>query len=92
LFELLESGVRLDERLLHQVLGGAVTELEDGLHIDPRPLHGGVWRTYDDHRMATTGALLGLVVPGIEIQDIGTTAKTLPQFPALWDSLVGDRI
>lgn len=72
-------------------LGGAVTELEDGLHIEPRPLHGGVWRTYDDHRMATSGALLGLVIPGIEIQDIGTTAKTLPQFPSLWESLVGDR-
>jgi 3-phosphoshikimate 1-carboxyvinyltransferase len=73
-------------------LGGAVTELDDGLHIDPRPLHGGVWRTYDDHRMATSGALLGLVIPGIEIQDIGTTAKTLPQFPTLWESLVGNRI
>jgi 3-phosphoshikimate 1-carboxyvinyltransferase len=73
-------------------LGGNVTELDDGLHIDPRPLHGGVWRTYDDHRMATSGALLGLVVPGIEVQDIGTTAKTLPQFPALWESLVGDRV
>lgn len=73
-------------------LGGAVTELDDGLHIEPRPLHGGVWRTYDDHRMATSGALLGLVIPGIEIQDIGTTAKTLPQFPSLWESLVGDRI
>lgn len=73
-------------------LGGAVTELDDGLHIDPRPLHGGVWRSYEDHRMATSGALIGLVVPGIEIQDIGTTAKTLPQFPTLWESLVGDRI
>lgn len=73
-------------------LGGAVTELEDGLHIDPRPLHGGIWRTYEDHRMATTGAVIGLVVPGVEIQDIGTTAKTLPQFPALWQTLVGDQL
>ncbi len=73
-------------------LGGAVTELEDGLHIDPRPLHGGIWRSYEDHRMATTGAVIGLVVPGVEIQDIGTTAKTLPQFPALWEKLVGEQL
>lgn len=67
-------------------LGGDVTELEDGLAITPRPLHGGAWKSYEDHRMATAGALLGLVVPGISIDDIGTTAKTLPQFPELWTS------
>jgi 3-phosphoshikimate 1-carboxyvinyltransferase len=74
-------------------LGGAVTELEDGLRIDPRPLHGGVWRSYDDHRMATTGALLGLAIDGIEVENIQTTAKTLPQFPQLWHALVaGDSL
>ncbi len=65
-------------------LGGAVTELENGLAIEPRPLHGGLWHSYEDHRMATAGALVGLAVPGVEIDDIGTTAKTLPQFPELW--------
>jgi 3-phosphoshikimate 1-carboxyvinyltransferase len=70
-------------------LGGAVTELEDGLAIEPRPLHGEVWRSYEDHRMATAGALVGLVVDGVEVEDIGTTAKTLPQFPELWEQLVG---
>ncbi|OUE28755.1 3-phosphoshikimate 1-carboxyvinyltransferase [Clavibacter michiganensis] len=65
-------------------LGGSVTELEDGLAIDPAPLHGGPWRAYEDHRMATAGAIIGLAVPGVEIDDIGTTAKTLPQFPELW--------
>ncbi len=69
-------------------LGGAVTELPDGLRIEPRPLHGGHWRSYDDHRMATAGALIGLVVPGVEIENIGTTAKTLPQFVDLWHTLV----
>ena len=68
-------------------LGGDVTELEDGLHIEPRPLHGGPWRSYDDHRMATTGAIIGLAVPGVEIENIGTTSKTLPQFTELWHSL-----
>ncbi|MFD2339238.1 3-phosphoshikimate 1-carboxyvinyltransferase [Clavibacter tessellarius] len=65
-------------------LGGSVTELEDGLTIAPAPLHGGPWRAYEDHRMATAGAIIGLAVPGVEIDDIGTTAKTLPQFPELW--------
>jgi 3-phosphoshikimate 1-carboxyvinyltransferase len=65
-------------------LGGSVTELEDGLLIEPRPLRGGAWRSYEDHRMATAGAILGLAVPGVEIDDIGTTAKTLPQFAGLW--------
>jgi 3-phosphoshikimate 1-carboxyvinyltransferase len=69
-------------------LGGDVTELPDGLRIEPRPLHGGPWRSYDDHRMATAGALIGLVVPGVEIENIGTTTKTLPQFVELWDGLV----
>ena len=69
-------------------LGGAVTELPDGLQIDPRPLHGGPWNTYDDHRMATAGALIGLLVPGVLIENIGTTAKTLPQFTDLWQTLV----
>jgi 3-phosphoshikimate 1-carboxyvinyltransferase len=69
-------------------LGGHVTELDDGLRIEPQPLHGGVWRSYHDHRMATAGALIGLAVDGVEIENIATTAKTLPQFPALWHELV----
>ena len=69
-------------------LGGAVTELEDGLRIEPRPLTGGVWRSYEDHRMATAGAIIGLVVPGVEIENVATTAKTLPQFTQLWTRMV----
>jgi 3-phosphoshikimate 1-carboxyvinyltransferase len=69
-------------------LGGDVTETDDGLIIRPATLHGGEWHSYADHRMATAGAIIGLVVPGVEIDDIGTTAKTLPQFPDLWKSLL----
>ncbi|WP_066519624.1 3-phosphoshikimate 1-carboxyvinyltransferase [Curtobacterium ammoniigenes] len=69
-------------------LGGAVTELDDGLRIEPRPLHGGGWKAFDDHRMATAGAIVGLAVPGVVIDDIGSTGKTLPQFPELWAALV----
>lgn len=69
-------------------LGGAVTELPDGLRIEPRPLTGGVWRSYEDHRMATAGAIIGLAVAGVEIENVATTAKTLPQFTQLWARLV----
>jgi 3-phosphoshikimate 1-carboxyvinyltransferase len=69
-------------------LGGSATETEDGLRIDPRPLHGGTWRSYADHRMATAGAILGLVVPGVDIEDVGTTAKTLPGFERLWETML----
>ncbi|NNH69673.1 3-phosphoshikimate 1-carboxyvinyltransferase [Nocardia uniformis] len=71
-------------------LGGKVTETEDGLQIDPTPLSGGTWHSYADHRMATAGAILGLVVPGIQIEDIGTTAKTLPNFVGLWEGMLAD--
>ena len=69
-------------------LGGDVVEEESALHITPAPLHGGVFYTYDDHRLATAGAVLGLVVPGIEVENIATTRKTLPDFPGLWSSLL----
>ena len=70
-------------------LGGEVDVLEDGLRIAPRPLHGGLWRSYADHRMATTGAVIGLRVPGVLVEDVGTTAKTLPDFPGMWSTMVG---
>ena len=69
-------------------LGGDVTETEDGLIIRPAKLHGGVFRSYADHRMATAGALIGLRVPGVSVENIGTTAKTLPEFPQLWEQML----
>jgi len=71
-------------------LGGDVTELDDGLAVTPAQLHGGEWKSYEDHRMATAGAIVGLAVPGVLVDDIATTAKTLPQFPQLWADLVRD--
>jgi 3-phosphoshikimate 1-carboxyvinyltransferase len=65
-------------------IGGDVTETDDGLVIRAKPLHGGLWHSYEDHRMATAGAMIGLAVPGILVDDIGATAKTLPQFVELW--------
>lgn len=69
-------------------LGGEAHELEDGIRIVPRPLHAGTWHAHDDHRLATTGALLGLAVPGVVVDDIRATAKTLPQFTTLWTRML----
>ena len=69
-------------------LGGRVTELPEELLIEPAPLHGGTFHSYEDHRMATTGAVLGLVVPGVRVQDVATTGKTLPDFPGRWAALL----
>ncbi|HST83592.1 MAG TPA: 3-phosphoshikimate 1-carboxyvinyltransferase [Kineosporiaceae bacterium] len=71
-------------------LGGDVTETADGLVIKPRKLHGGTFATYDDHRIATAGAVIGLRVPGVLVENIGTTAKTLPGFTGLWDRMLAD--
>ncbi|HYJ74687.1 MAG TPA: 3-phosphoshikimate 1-carboxyvinyltransferase, partial [Kineosporiaceae bacterium] len=65
-----------------------VNETPDGLVVRPRPLHGGLFRTYGDHRMATAGALLGLRVPGVLVEDVETTAKTLPGFTGLWTAML----
>ena len=71
-----------------QRIGAVCSETDDGLHIEPSStLHGAVFETYDDHRMATAGAVLGLRVPGIEVVDIATTSKTLPDFAAMWHAL-----
>ncbi|WP_265521859.1 3-phosphoshikimate 1-carboxyvinyltransferase [Oerskovia flava] len=70
-------------------LGGQAEQTHDGLVITPRPLHGGLVRTYHDHRMATSGALLGLRVAGVTVEDVGTTAKTLPGFTGLWSRMLG---
>lgn len=69
-------------------LGGDVTETEDGLRIRPRPLRGGVFHTYEDHRLATAAAVLGLAVPDVLVENVETTAKTLPEFPQLWSGMV----
>jgi 3-phosphoshikimate 1-carboxyvinyltransferase len=73
-------------------LGGAVTETPDGLEIRPAPLHGSgparPWRAYADHRMATAGALVGLVVPGVVVDDVACTDKTIPDFPGRWSALL----
>lgn len=68
-------------------IGGRCRETEDGLVITgraPGELTAATWLSYADHRMATAGAALGLVVPGLAVQNVETTAKTMPDFPTQW--------
>ena len=69
-------------------LGGDVTETDDGLIIRPAPLHGGVFRSYADHRLATAGAVLGLAVDGVAVEDVESTSKTMPEFTDLWHRMI----
>jgi 3-phosphoshikimate 1-carboxyvinyltransferase len=71
-------------------LGGNCRETADGLEITATPLRPGTWRSYADHRMATAGAIVGLRVAGVEVEDIATTAKTLPRFPRLWADMLAE--
>ena len=69
-------------------LGGDCRETDDGLQITATALHAGTWHAYADHRMATAGAIAGLRVPGVEVDDIASTSKTLPDFPGLWSDML----
>ena len=72
-------------------VGGICRETPDGLEIDPSDnLHGALWETYEDHRMATSGAIIGLRVPGIQVEDISTTSKTMPNFAQMWLTMLGN--
>ncbi len=74
-------------------IGGIARETADGLEIDPsNNLHGALWQTYEDHRMATAGAIIGLRVAGIQIEDIGTTSKTMPNFASMWNQMLGAQL
>jgi 3-phosphoshikimate 1-carboxyvinyltransferase len=73
-------------------LGAHVRQRHDGLTIHPRVLGGDLWRTYADHRMAQAGALLGLLVPEVILDDISCTAKTMPEFEQLWTKMINDSV
>ena len=76
--------------LSHEInaLGGDVTPLDDGLRIVPKPLRGGIFASHADHRMAHAGAVLGLAIDGVCVDDIEATAKTYPGFADAWERLV----
>jgi 3-phosphoshikimate 1-carboxyvinyltransferase len=70
-----------------RALGADVTEHDDGLSLRPAPMHGGVFHTYADHRMAHAGVIIGAAVDGILVENIATTAKTFPDFAGAWSRL-----
>ena len=71
-------------------IGGNCVETADGWIITPtKNLHAELWHSYEDHRMATAGAIIGLRVPGIEVENIETTSKTMPNFAAMWNQMLG---
>jgi 3-phosphoshikimate 1-carboxyvinyltransferase len=72
-------------------LGGDVTELPDGLRVQPRPLRAGgdPFDSHDDHRMVMAAAVLGLAVPGLRVTNAATVGKTFPAFRSLWAQMLG---
>ncbi|MCW2667293.1 MAG: aroA [Frankiales bacterium] len=69
-------------------IGGDVVEQPDGLIVRPRRLGPGVLASYDDHRIAMAWAVLGLGVAGIEVGDVATTRKTVPDFVGSWERML----
>jgi 3-phosphoshikimate 1-carboxyvinyltransferase len=69
-------------------LGADVAQDHDGLRIRPRPLRGATVATRDDHRLAHAAAVVGIAVDGVRLDDVTCTAKTLPDFPRLWSTMV----
>ena len=74
-----------------RALGADVTERADGLELRPARLHGGLFHTYADHRMAHAAAVLGSAVAGVEVDDVEATSKTFPDFPVVWSALLDAR-
>jgi len=70
-------------------LGADVTEHPDGLSFRPAPLHGGLFHTYADHRMAHAGVVVGAAVDDVLVEDVATTAKTFTDFAGAWSALFG---
>jgi 3-phosphoshikimate 1-carboxyvinyltransferase len=73
-------------------LGGDVVESPNDLAINPKPMSTNdqdIFHSYDDHRMATAGAIIGLAVSGVVVENIETTKKTLPDFPGMWQKMLG---
>jgi 3-phosphoshikimate 1-carboxyvinyltransferase len=73
-------------------LGIEATEDPDGFTIVPGTVRAAMVETYDDHRMAMSFTVLGLVEPGVSIADPGCVAKTFPTFFDVLESLRADHL
>jgi 3-phosphoshikimate 1-carboxyvinyltransferase len=73
-------------------LGGDVTEGPGELLIKPTKLVASqIFKSYEDHRMATAGAIIGLAVKDLTVENIETTKKTLPDFPGMWQEMLNGK-
>ena len=73
-------------------LGGDVTEGPGDLLIKPAKLVASqIFKSYEDHRMATAGAIIGLAVKDLSVENIETTKKTLPDFPGMWQEMLNGK-
>ncbi|XQN48993.1 hypothetical protein ACOKXR_06325, partial [Glutamicibacter creatinolyticus] len=69
-------------------VGATVQATEDTLRIiPPATRRAADMLSYEDHRMATAAALIGLVTPGTRVENIATTAKTMPDFARMWEAM-----
>lgn len=74
-------------------LGGTAHDTADSLVIEaliPAAAEAApvLARTYDDHRMATFAAVIGLRRPNVVVQNVATVAKTMPEFTAMWEDML----
>ncbi|GAA1674090.1 3-phosphoshikimate 1-carboxyvinyltransferase [Glycomyces endophyticus] len=69
-------------------IGADVDEHEDGFRVRTGGRERGTWSTYADHRMAHAGAVAGLAIPGLVLDDVACVSKTWPDFAEVWEQAV----
>ncbi len=69
-------------------IGADVDEFEDGFRVNKAGHTTGTWGTYADHRMAHAGAVAGLVIPRLVLDDVACVSKTWPDFAEVWERAV----
>jgi len=69
-------------------IGADVDEFEDGFRVNSGGHATGTWATYADHRMAHAGAVAGLVIPGLVLDDVACVSKTWPDFATAWERAI----
>ncbi|GAA2284043.1 3-phosphoshikimate 1-carboxyvinyltransferase [Glycomyces scopariae] len=69
-------------------IGADVDEYEDGFRVGSGGHERGTWATYADHRMAHAGAVAGLAIPGLVLDDVACVSKTWPEFAEVWEQAV----
>lgn len=70
-------------------MGITCEELSDGLRIHPGIPRPSAVETYQDHRIAMAFSLIGLVIPGIRIQNPACCKKTFEEYFELLDEITG---